>query len=282
MYIGKDFKREIELDNLTEYARHLRPNRSWLDLFSLSLSNYFNSNFSNIKFDFTTLTNNLITDEVIVIDSHDDIFKNYQIYFWSKVRISDILPAIKCPSFKSETKIFRTSEIEEIGKFIYDQRHTKSIVIENVDGEISTNLVYGNTVKIGPWKFFTNKHDVIGKLQERYELWEIADCACKPKKIRVWERDFEKLIYAIEELKRISNIIDVKLGMNIDGENYYRTSSNCDSMVFNHSFKRMSDSDTNFIFTGDTLTVVSKGNSYNFRLDERTKESKNSEIRGKI
>ena len=107
VYIGRDFKREIELDNLYEYARHLRPNRSWLDLFLLSLSYDFRYN----KFDFTILTDNLNEYEVIIIDSHDDIFKDYQIHFWSKDRISDILPAIKCPSFKSKTKIFKTSKV---------------------------------------------------------------------------------------------------------------------------------------------------------------------------
>ena len=76
-YIGRDFKRDIELDCLNEDARHLRPNRSWLDLFSLSLSSYFDIN----KFDFTILTDYLTEDEVIIIDSHDDIFKNYQIHF---------------------------------------------------------------------------------------------------------------------------------------------------------------------------------------------------------
>ena len=96
MYIGRDFKRDIELDKLkNKYARHLRPNRSWIDLFSLSLS----YDFCESLFDLTNLIDNLTGDEVIIIDSHDDIFKGYQIHYWSKDRISDILPTIKCPSF---------------------------------------------------------------------------------------------------------------------------------------------------------------------------------------
>ena len=39
---------------------------------------------------------------------------------------------------------------------------------------------------------------------------------------------------------------------------------------------------TNLIFTGDTLAVVFNGNYYNFRLDEITKESECSYIKGKI
>ena len=278
MYIGRDFKREIELDNLKQFTGHLRPNRSWIDLFSLSLSKYFNIYI----FDFNNLIENLSKDEVIIVDSHDDIFKGYQINYWSKDRISDILPAIKCATFKSETKIFKTYEIKEIGNFIYYQNHTKSIVIENADEKIWINLVYGDTVKIRPLTFFPNKHDLFNKLRERYELWKIDNCVWKPKKIRVWWRDFKKLIYAIEELERISNTIDAKFGMKIDCENYYRTSSDCYSMAFNHLSKRMSVCGTNFIFTGETLTVVSKGNSYNFRLDESTKKSKNSYIQGRI
>ena len=120
------------------------------------------------------------------------------------------------------------------------------------------------------------------KLKERNKLWEIDDCACKPKKIRAQEREFGELKYAIEELEKISNIIDVKFGMNIDSKKYYRTSSNFDSMVFNHSARWMRYKNTNFIFRGNELAAVYKGNYYKFRLDQRTMESKYSYIKGKI
>ena len=221
MYIGRDFKKEIELDRLNENARHLRPNRSWIDLFSLSLSDYFLSS----EFDFTVLTNNLSKNEVIIVDSHDDVFKEYQIYFWRKDRISDILPAINCPSFKSETKIFKTSKMEEMRQFIRDQNHRKSIVIENADDELYINLVYGDIVKLRP-------NTSLEKLQERCELWEISYCECKPKKIRAWVNYFKELKHANEEHERISNIIDAKLWMYICYENYKRSFSKYDTIVF--------------------------------------------------
>ena len=280
MYVGRDFKRDIELDKLKKSTKHLRPNRSWLDLFSLSLSNYF---FVD-NYDFTILIDNLSEDEVIVIDSHDDIFKDNQIQYWNKNRISDILPAIKCPSFKSETKIFKTSKMKEMKQFIYNKIHTKSIMIENKNEEVSINLVYGDTIKITPKTFSFNSTltNFLDKLKERYKLWEIYDCACEPKKIRVWVNDFEKLKNPIEELGRVSNINDVKLGMYIDSKDYERSFSNYDTMVFNHSARRISDKETNLIFTGDTLAIVEEGNYYNFRLDERSKKSIWSHIKGKI
>ena len=70
--------------------------------------------------------------------------------------------------------------------------------------------------------------------------------------------------------------------MYINVKRYYRTSSKYDTMVFNHLSKRMRDKDTNFIYTGDTLAIVCEGNHYNFRLDQRTKESDDSNIEGKI
>ena len=279
MYIGRDFKRDIELDSLNEYDRYLRPNRRWLDLFSLSLSYDFRYN----KFDFTTLIDNLSEDEVIIIDSHDGIFKGYQIQFWRKDSISDILPIFKCPSFKPEIKIFKFSETNKIGKFIYDQNHSKSVVIENTDEKLSINLVYGNTIKIKPKTFYSfQRINFIEKLQERDELWEICDCACKPKKLRVLTDDFEKFKYAIGEIKSISNTDSVKLGIDIDFKYYDRTFSIYNIIVFNHSARWMSDKDTNFIFTGDTLAAVYEENYYNFRLDESTKKSKDSYIKGKI
>ena len=44
----------------------------------------------------------------------------------------------------------------------------------------------------------------------------------------------------------------------------------------------MREKDTRFIFTGDTLAVVYDGNYYNFRFDERVKESNDSIIIGHI
>ena len=275
MYIGRDFKRDIELDSFKIYRSKLRPNRSWIDLFSLSLS----YDFCKKKFDLTNLIDNLTGDEVIIIDSHDDIFKGYQIHYWSKDCISDILPAIKCPSFKSETKNYKTSMIEEMKQFIFDQSHTKSIIIENAGDKLSISLVYGNIIKITHMTF-SSFHIIkfFDKLQERYKLWEIDDCACKPKKIRVRAESIENVKITIDKLKWISNIIDVKLGMHINCVQFTKVFFNYNSMFFNHSARRMSHSDTNFIFTGDTLAVVDKGNYYDFRLDQRTKESENSYI----
>ena len=156
-------------------------------------------------------------------------------------------------------------------------------MIENVDKNLSINLVYGDTVKIISRTFFYSHNiEFFNKLQERYKLWEIDDCACKPKKIRVWVNDFENLKNVIDKLKWISNIIDIKLGMNIDCKQFTEIFSNYNIMIINNSARRMSYSYTNLIFTGDTLAVVDEGNYYNFRLDQRTKKSENSVIKGKI
>ena len=114
--------------------------------------------FNLYRFDFTILTENLNEYEVIIIDSHDDIFKDAQIQYWRKDRISDILPAIKCLSFKSENKLFKFSELNKIGNFNYDQNHTKSIVIENANEGLSIDLVYGNTIKIAPLTPYFSQH----------------------------------------------------------------------------------------------------------------------------
>ena len=278
-YIGREFKREIEFDNLKETIEHLRPNRSWLDLFSLSQLYEFDIS----KFDFTILTDNLSEDEALIINPHDDIFKTYQIYFWSKDSISDIFQAIKCPSFKSETKNFKTSVINEMRKFIDDLDDAKSVVMKNTGEELSINLIYGDTIKITSRTLWSEElTEFFDKLKERFKLWEIGDCACKPKKIRVWVDDFEDLKIASDKLKQISNINDIKLGMEIDDEEYSRSFYIYDKMVFNHSASWMSYESSNFVFWGETLTAVSEGNSYNFRLDERTKESEYSYIKGKI
>ena len=90
------------------------------------------------------------------------------------------------------------------------------------------------------------------------------------------------LKYTIDKLKWISNIIDVKLGVDIDFKSYNRHFSNYNIIFFNHSSRWMSDKEKNLIFTGDTLAAVFNGNYFNFRLDHITKESEDSYIIGKI
>ena len=77
MYVGRDFKREIGLHKFTKIKRNLRPNRSWIDLFSLFLLVDVCLN----EFDITNLIKNLNENEVIIIDSHDDIFIDDQIHY---------------------------------------------------------------------------------------------------------------------------------------------------------------------------------------------------------
>ena len=70
--------------------------------------------------------------------------------------------------------------------------------------------------------------------------------------------------------------------MYIDCWGYFKSFSNYDKIFFYHSVRWIGNKDTNFMFIGDTLTVVSWGNYYYFRLDQIPKESKDSYIKGKI
>ena len=70
--------------------------------------------------------------------------------------------------------------------------------------------------------------------------------------------------------------------MYIKSKTYSKPFSNYYTMIFNNLARLMSYKDTNFIFTGDSLAVVSKGNYYSFILGQETKESKDSIIKGNI
>ena len=102
------------------------------------------------------------------------------------------------------------------------------------------------------------------------------------RKNRIWVKGFRSLKYAIEELERISNTNDAKLGIEIDYEDYKRCFSNYSNLVFNHSARWNSYHTSKLMFLGDSLAAVYDRNYYNFRLDERTKESEDSYIEGEI
>ena len=168
-------------------------------------------------------------------------------------------------------------------RFLISHIRAKSIVIENVGDKLSISLVYGDVVKITPWTFSTSQYiNFFDQRQERYELWQIDDCVCKPKKIRVLEKNFKGLQYSIDQLKRISSIIDVKLTLDIFSEYFHRSFSNYDNIIFNNSSRKKFDDDTNLMFSGDTLAIVYKGNYYNLILDRKAERLGDSFIKGKI
>ena len=164
--------------------------------------------------------------------------------------------------------------MKKMKQFIFDQDHTKSIIIENAGDKLSISLVYGNIIKITSRTLWYDKQtEFFDKLKERYELWEIDDCACKPKKIRVWADDFTGYQDAIDELRWIPNINDAKFRIDIFNKRYRGSFSEYVGIASNHPARWMNYSYTNLIFTGDTFAVVYDWNYYNFRLDQKTKES---------
>ena len=120
IYVGKDYKKEIELGKLKKSITLLNSKRNWFELFSLSLAdNYYR------YFDFSTLTKIIYEDEVLIIEPHDNINKAFNIYLWKKDIISNNILAINCPLFKFEYKIYEYNEMSEINYFIYDKAITK-------------------------------------------------------------------------------------------------------------------------------------------------------------
>ena len=101
IYIGR---RNIKIDVILKrkLINEIKTMRSWVDLFSLCLSKNFNFNKFNIIF----LIKFLISEEVIIVDSHLKLLKYFKIHYWDKDSISNILPAISCALYKSEPKIF--------------------------------------------------------------------------------------------------------------------------------------------------------------------------------
>ena len=218
MTIGRKYRREIELDRKMKVNSKFSVKeieRSWLDLLSLTLS----VNFDQLRFDFSCLIDKLDEDEVVIIDSHSSLFKDYQILFWRKDKIADILPAIQCPSFKSENQNFNRSEMKIMTKYIAKELGSKSVVIERFKEGISLYSVNWDTLKITPKMLeWSQQSNIFSKLQERNKIWIFHDWVCKPKKIRVWTDKIRTLQSMIDKVKEISHWNDSQFGVESECE----------------------------------------------------------------
>ena len=215
IYWGKDFKSNIEINykNYQDIENKIQSSkRSWLDLFSLSL-------FSNAiwkRIDFSIFISNLEENEAVIFNPHNDLFKDYQIIYWKKDKIPDILPAVLCPSFKSEVKKFNGSELNRLRHFFINDPYIKSVVVERNQDEVSVYTVMSQTLKLKFNKFNYNYWDLKSyyKHTNQNQIWEVSDWVCKPKRFRVCWINFNDINSIITDASKICKTNDIKFWIN--------------------------------------------------------------------
>ena len=179
VYRGRDFKQEVNVNIFNQGDDF----RNLLKLYSLVFTSddWLSENTLQILI---ALLDLLDEGEVIIYHAHKYEANLYTINFWKEVSASEILPAIKWPSFKKVQKRISISHLLEIEEFIVKQLEYKSVVIKKENEEIVAYSVLSSTFKFydSPYvcKIITDK-----AIREIKETWESWDWVWRPTKLHI-------------------------------------------------------------------------------------------------
>ena len=206
MYIGRDIKEEKDITD--KDIRKIK--RRWIDLYSLCWSK---DSLGLIKLiDLLSLKDNLINNEAIVLKTAKSYQNNFQFYFWKEEHISNILPAILCPSFKKERLCFKPSESESLSNFIGNQIQSKALVIEKKHNEVVVYPVFDSFLFIENDKSWNKNARTL--MKEMNKIWPIKKWVCRPTILYVDPYQENEKRYKIEEMPCLENIHDVHVIIN--------------------------------------------------------------------
>ena len=154
IYIGREFKRDYiitEKDHANVLMNIKIVKRRWLELFSISMSDPYPREEQIVIIAFI---NQLVEDEAVIIDYHENLITNYKIQYWPKESISNIVPSILCPSFKKKSKRFENSEKDKLLEYINKETRIKSVIIERNKEDFSWFSVFSQILKLTWGKYY--------------------------------------------------------------------------------------------------------------------------------
>ena len=144
IYLGANFKKEIELDCKRRIEFREELERDYLNLFTLSLS----LDFNETQFDFMFLIEKIGEDEALVLDAHTDLFKAFKIYYCKKESISELIKLTNCSSSQQHTKKFQNSEMTELNDYINNKYYSKSFLIEIKNENVYVYFMNSHILKL--------------------------------------------------------------------------------------------------------------------------------------
>ena len=179
VYWGRDFKQEVNINIFNQGDDF----RNLLKLYSLVFTSddWLSENTLQILI---ALLDLLDEGEAIIYHAHKYEANLYTINFWKEESASEILPAIKWPSFKKVQKRISISHLLEIEEFIVKQLEYKSVVIKKENEEIVAYSVLSSTFKFydSPYASVVITEEAIREITETWESW---DWVCRPTKLQI-------------------------------------------------------------------------------------------------
>ena len=231
-YIGKDFKQEKFIRVFTD-LRNVR--KSFINLYLLktsveSISNYYDS--KNIL----SLIDKLDEDETIIWDFHKSDLNDISIYFCNEDKVSEILPAVMCPSFWKTSALLDYGDQKTINEVIRKELSTKSVMIELRKKKILLYSVFSPTLRIVSENDWSRGVSELTETMNR--LWKIKNCVCKPTKLLVNTKFDVNEGKILNNLSWIESINNAQFDINIRWDSY--------KIVFDNIFKKIPKVNLNF------------------------------------
>ena len=183
-----------------------------------------------------SLIDKLDEDEAIIWDFHKSDINNICIYYCNEDKVSKILPAVICPSFRKTSALLDYEILTRINKIINKELKSKSVMIEFRKNKISLYSVFSPTLRIVSEDDWSRG---ASKLTEKMsELWKIKNCACKPTKLQANKILVVNEGKILNNLSWIENINDAQFDISIR--------SNSKKIVIENIFKSFPKVNLNF------------------------------------
>ena len=238
-YIGKDFKQE----NFIDFSKDLKNVRkSFINLYLLKISvdyldddDYYYLDDVNSR-SLLSLIDKLDEDETIIWDFHKSNCKDICIYYCNEDKVSKILPAVMCPSFRKTSALLDYGDKKTINEIISKELLSKSVMIEFRKNKISLYSVFSPTLRIlseDDWSRGASK-----LTEKMSELWQIKNCVCKPTKLQANTRFVVNECKTLNSLSWIENINDAQFDIII--------LSNSKKIVIENILKNFPQANLNF------------------------------------
>ena len=190
-------------------GENIDKNKRWLDWFKLSsklFEDWLKFNYSEWKSTILYLLERIDEDEAIIIELHD--LKNliHKIHIWKFSEISTFLPAILCPTIKSNTKWFKQTETLKLIEYIKEQLDEFSAIFITKRDEIEVHSTM-NSVYSFEFNFRLFLNDKQAQL-ETLKAWPVINWCWKPTKLLM--KFYRSGLGKLKEFRKLPYIVNIK------------------------------------------------------------------------
>ena len=276
IFLGNEFKIE-RMINRHENLKNVR--RSTINLFSIIFCKSHLQSYE-IQRNITYMISTIQEEEAIVILAHRSKLNNVQICFLKEESLSELLPAIQCPSFIKKKRYFSDAESDLLLKHVADELKMKAVVIKNETQNISMYSVYSPITRtMNIYEFDC----LIDKIRQELPIsWQINNWVWKSNRLIIDADNIVNGKLFINKLLGIMQINEVSIYSKANRSKERIISSTTKSFPFASFSIEVGYNNFNFnkiSLPWQLLTLIFPKNVFNFRCRNIKEIKKDIQVR---